>query len=208
MGRAPSWQTPLVVQVSRWDSLKDPIGVLKGFASLVDGRMPGDAELVLAGPNVHAVADDPEAGAVFYDVLREWRALPHAVRDRVTLVSLPTSDVEENAAIVNALQTHAAVIVQKSLREGFGLTVTEGMWKGRAVVASRVGGICDQIEDGVSGLLVDPTDLDAFARALRCVLEDPALASRLGAAARERVRERFLGIRHLMEYADLLARLD
>jgi trehalose synthase len=209
MGRAPSWETPLVVQVSRWDRLKDPAGVLEGFGKLVHAGGPGEAQLVLAGPNVHAVADDPEADQVFLEVLEAWRSLPHAERDRITLVSLPTADVEENGAIVNALQRHAAVVVQKSLREGFGLTVTEAMWKGRPLVASRVGGIQDQIEDGVSGLLIDdPSDLDAFAAALGRVLDSPALARQLGEAARERARAHFLGLRHLLQYADLLGELD
>jgi len=206
-GPAPAWDAPLVVQVSRWDQLKDPVGVVQGFARVND-RAP-DAHLVLAGPNVHAVADDPEADAVFLETLTAWRALPHAIRSRITLASLPTSDVEENAAIVNALQRHAAVIVQKSLREGFGLTVTEGMWKSRPVLASAVGGIQDQIEDGVNGLLLtDPQDPDEFASTLSRVLLDFDLAARLGTAARETVRSRYLGIRHLLEYAELLAELD
>jgi trehalose synthase len=209
LGRAPSWDTPLVVQISRWDPLKDPIGVMRGFAALVDGGAPGSAELVLAGPNVHAVADDPEGAGLFESVVSAWRELPHFVRNRIHLASLPTADVEENAAIVNALQRHATVIVQKSLHEGFGLTVTEAMWKGRAVVASRVGGIQDQVEEGVDGLLLkDPADLDAFGNALRRLLEDRPYAARLGDAARERVRERFLGVRHLLEYARLIERLD
>ena len=100
---------------------------------------------------------------------------------------------------------HAAVVVQKSLQEGFGLTVTEAMWKGRPVMASAVGGIVDQIEDGVSGsLLEDPQDLDEFAGALVRLLSDSELRRRIGIAARERVRERFLGIRHLLDYADLI----
>ncbi len=209
LGRAPTWETPLVVQVSRWDDLKDPIGVLDGFAAIVDGRAPQDAELVLAGPNVHAVADDPEGARVFDDVVAAWRALPHAVRNRIHLASLPTADVDENAAIVNALQRHATVVVQKSLHEGFGLTVTEAMWKGRAVLASSVGGIQDQIQDGVHGLLLkDPRDRTEFSTALLRVLEEPALASRLGEAARERVREEFLGFRHLTEYARLIEAID
>ncbi len=209
LGRAPSWDTPLVVQVSRWDPLKDMTGVMHGFAKLVDGESPAGAELVLAGPNVKAVADDPEGAEVFEQVAAAWRALPHGTRNRVHLASLPTADVEENATIVNALQRHAAVVVQKSLHEGFGLTVTEAMWKARPVLASAVGGIQDQIQDGVNGLLLkDPTDLDAFAACLRGLLLDPARAESLGAAARERVRERFLGVRHLLDYADLLQQLD
>ncbi len=209
MGRAPAFETPLIVQVSRWDPLKDPVGVMRGFARLVDGATPGGAELVLAGPNVHAVADDPEGDMVFKEALEVWRELPHRVRDRITLACLPTHDVEENAAIVNALQRHATVIVQKSLSEGFGLTVTEGMWKSKPVVASRVGGIQDQIEDGTSGLLLkDPRDLDAFAEALKRLLMDPTFAKRLGEAGHQIVRERFLGLRQLTQYAALLLELE
>jgi trehalose synthase len=131
------------------------------------------------------------------------------VRDLVHLASLPTADVEENAAIVNALQRHATIVVQKSLHEGFGLTVTEAMWKGRPVVASAVGGIQDQIEDGRSGVLLkDPRDLRGFGDVLRELLEDPARRRRLGEAGRERVREGFLGLRHLVEYARLIERLE
>jgi trehalose synthase len=209
LGRAPRWDTPLVVQVSRWDPLKDPIGVMHGFASMMDGRVPANAELVLAGPNVSGVSDDPEGGAVLDQVIEAWRELPQPARDKIHLACLPTADVEENAIIVNALQRHAAVVVQKSLREGFGLTVTEAMWKARPVVASAVGGIQDQIEDGTSGILLkDPADLDAFADVLRRLLDDPEAARRLGEAARERVREQFLGVRHLLEYAALIAELD
>lgn len=208
LGRAPKWETPLVVQVSRWDPLKDMQGVMEGFARMADGSTPGNAELVLAGPNVHAVADDPEGARVFDEVIAQWRALPHATRNRVHLASLPTEDIDENAAVVNALQRHAAIVVQKSLKEGFGLTVTEAMWKSRAVVASAVGGIQDQIEDGKSGLLLaSPTDLDELGRALRRLLEDPAEARRLGEAARERVKQCFLGLGHLLRYAELIGRV-
>lgn len=209
LGRAPTWETPLVVQVSRWDHMKDPLGVMHGFAKLVDGVAPTGAELVLAGPNVHAITDDPEGAAVLDEVLVAWRRLSHADRNRIHLACLPMTDVEENAAIVNALQRHAAVVVQKSLHEGFGLTVTEAMWKARPVVASAVGGIQDQIEDGVHGLLLkDPTDSEAFAAAVRRLLEDKDYAQRLGENARERVRDNFLGMRHLVQYTRLLDQAD
>ena len=208
-GQAPRWDTPLVVVVSRWDPLKDPIGAMRGFASLVEVTAPAGAELVLAGPETSGVADDPEAARVLEQTVAAWRELPEPVRDRVHIASLPTADVEENAAIVNALQHHARVVVQKSLQEGFGLTVSEAMWKSRAVLASAVGGIQDQIVDGEHGLLLDdPTDLAEYGAKLRLLLEDRALADRLGANAKERVRERFLVVRHLGEYADLLQRLD
>lgn len=207
-GRPPDWEAPLVVQVSRWDRLKDPVGVVNGFARL-DGNLPEDAHLVLAGPGGNSVADDPESSDIFEELTEAWQNLPSADRNRVSIASLPMSDLEENAAIVNALQRHAAVVVQKSLDEGFGLTVTEAMWKGRPIVATAVGGIQDQITDGVHGLLVqDPTNLGEFGDSLIRVLNDRLLAKRLGEDARERVREKYLGVRHLVQYAKLLTRLD
>ncbi|MFN2556113.1 MAG: glycosyltransferase, partial [Nitriliruptorales bacterium] len=121
-------------------------------------------------------------------------------------VCLPMDDLDENAAMVNAIQRHAALVVQKSLAEGFGLTVTEAMWKARPVVASGVGGIQDQIVDGKHGMLVsDPNDLATFARRVERLLSDPATAARLGHNARRRVLGRFLGNRHLIQDAELLA---
>jgi trehalose synthase len=209
LGRAPCFDTPLVVQVSRWDTLKDPCGVIAGFGHLLEqNAAPRDVELVLAGPNVRAVADDPDGEKVFESVCQLWRALPHAVRRKVNLAMLPMKDLEENAAIVNALQRHATVVVQKSLHEGFGLTVTEAMWKARPVVASAVGGIQDQIRDGIDGLLLrDPTDAVAFAGALERILGDTALAERLGRSAHERVRDNFLAITSLERWAGLVRRL-
>lgn len=205
LGPTPRFDTPLVVQISRWDRLKDHLGVLQGFTRLLDPNTPSRAECVLAGPNPRLLADDPEGTEVFDEVLAAWRTLPDPSRRRIHLVSLPMEDVEENAVIVNALQRHATVVVQKSLREGFGLTVTEAMWKERAVVASAVGGIQDQIEDGVSGLLLqDPTDLTAFGELLRRVLDDGQLRKRMGEAAKQRVRERFLGMHSLLRYAELV----
>jgi trehalose synthase len=205
-GPPPPADAPLVVQVSRWDALKDMAGVMEGFAHHVD---PGlGAHLVLAGPAVTGVADDPEAGAVLGECMRRWRLLPHAARCRVHLACVPMHDPDENAAIVNALQRRASIVVQKSLAEGFGLTVAEAMWKQRPIVASAVGGIVDQIEDGRHGLLLaDPEDLPAFGAALERLLRDPAGAARLGAAARHRAGEQFLGDRHLSQYAELFAGL-
>ena len=101
------------------------------------------------------------------------------------------------------------MIVQKSIAEGFGMTVAEGMWKERAVVGSGVGGIQDQIVDGESGVLVeDPGDLEGFGRAIGGLLDDPARAERLGKAARRRIREGFLGVHRLTQYVELVASLD
>jgi len=196
----------VVVQVSRWDRLKDPVGVIRGFADHVAPFV--NAHLIVAGPAVEAVADDPEGRQVLEDSVRAREALPPWVRSSIHLAVLPMADSEENAVLVNALQRRAAVVVQKSLAEGFGLTVAEAMWKGRPVVASRIGGIQDQIDHGRTGLLVDdPTDLAEYGNAVRKLLDDPALASRIGEAAREEVRDHFLGPRHLMQYAELFQAL-
>ncbi len=209
MGRPPRFDEPLIVQISRWDPLKDMAGVMHGFCRLQDDNCPVEPHLVLAGPNVQGVTDDPEGAGVFAQVEKAWRELPHALRDRIHLVSLPTADVQENAAIVNALQRHASIVVQKSLQEGFGLTVAEAMWKSRPVVASAVGGIQDQIDDGVNGVLVkDPHDSEAFADALCGLLCEPERMRKIGAAAKEKVRDHFLGLDHLMKYAELLEQID
>ena len=209
LGAAPAPDTPLLVQVSRWDPLKDPAGVLEGFALLLRQSPDLRAELVLAGPAVTSVADDPEAATTLQDVISLWQQQPHFVRQHVHLACLPMVDLEENAAIVNALQRHAAVVTQKSLQEGFGLTLTEAMWKTRPVVASAVGGLQDQVVHGVNGLLVrDPGDRAEFADAVRSLLADPQRAARLGLQAREHVRAHFTAVRHLTDFAHLFEQLD
>jgi trehalose synthase len=205
-GELPGAEARLVVQVSRWDRLKDPAGVMHGFADVLDAGH--DAWLVLAGPSLGAVTDDPDGAAVLAEVEADWRRLPDVVRARVLLASLPMEDLDENGAIVNALQRQATVVVQKSLKEGFGLTVTEAMWKGRPVVATATGGIEDQIADGVTGVLLkNPLDLREFAAAVGDLLADPERAGALGNAARESVREHFLEDRHTLQYVELLERL-
>jgi trehalose synthase len=164
---------------------------------------------MLVGPSVSAVSDDPEGAEVFAEVVEAWKALAADTRKRVHLVNLPMDDLEENAAMVNALQRHATVVVQKSVREGFGLTVTEAMWKARPVIASAVGGIRDQIEHGVSGLLLkNPLDLDAFAGSLRQVLRNQGFAERLGSNARTRVVQNYLGLSIVTHFDDLIERLE
>ena len=198
-GRPPAPETPLIVQVSRWDRMKDMVGVMSAFAEHV--ATGHDAHLVLAGPVVAAVADDPEGGEVLQECWQHWRALPHAVRSRIQLVCLPMHDLDENGVIVNALQRHAAVVTQKSLAEGFGLTVAEAMLKGTPVVASAVGGIVDQIIDGETGRLVaDPFDLEGYGAAVCDLLGDPSLAARLGNAGRRRALDAHLGDTHLRRW--------
>jgi trehalose synthase len=196
---------PLLAQVSRWDRLKDPHGILVSFAEHI--HADDDPHLLLAGPDVTAVADDPEGAQVFAEIEAEWHGLPQRIRRRVHLALLPMDDPDENAVMVNALQRRADVVAQKSLAEGFGLTVSEAMWKGRPVVASRVGGIQDQIEDGRTGYLVGPTDLAEFADRVNRLFADPHAAERMGEAAQTRVRDLFLGPRHLGQYVELLERV-
>jgi trehalose synthase len=140
-------------------------GVQQAFVEAMPS-LPDDAHLVLAGPEVTGVADDPEGAEVLAECRDGWRRLGPAERRRVHLVCLPMDDVDENAHLVNALQRRATVVVQKSLVEGFGLTVTEAMWKGRPVVASAVGGIVDQIT--AEGGLLDrmTTDDGALSRVI------------------------------------------
>ena len=191
--------TTIVVQISRWDSLKDPVGVIRGFADNVPEST--DAHLVVAGPAVASVTDDPEGALVFSETQALRESLEAHARSRIHLAALPMEDPAENATIVNALQRHATVIVQKSLAEGFGLTVAEAMWKARPVVASRIGGIQSQIVDGESGVLLDdPHDLEVFGAAITALLVDRPRAATIGQHARERVRDQFTSPRSLLDY--------
>ena len=195
--------TPLMVQISRWDRLKDMRGVMQGFTAYVVDRT--NAHLVLAGPDVSGVTDDPEGLAVYKECEEFWRNLPPKHREKIHLLSLPMDDVDENGAMVNSLQRHARIIIQKSLYEGFGLTITEAMWKRRPVVASEIGGIQDQIMHGKNGLLVyNPTDLKEFTNNLKCLLEFPDLGIKLGDAAHETVKQMFLIPRHIHQYVKIL----
>jgi trehalose synthase len=196
---------PLVVQVSRWDRLKDMPGVMHGFAAGISEGV--HADLALVGPAVEGVTDDPEGAEVFAECQAVWEQFPTAIRRRIRLITLPMEDVDENAVMVNAIQSQATVIVQKSLAEGFGLTVAEGMWKAKAVVASAVGGIVDQITPGTGVLLEDPADLDAFGQTLVDLFNRPDQIEDLGQAARLHVHQNFIGDLHLLRYAALIERV-
>jgi trehalose synthase len=201
----PTATDRVVVQVSRWDRIKDMAGVMRGFADHAAPDGPG--YLMLVGPDVSGVTDDPEGAAVYAECIAQRSLLSPTTRARVMLVTLPLADVDENAAMVNALQRHASVVVQKSLAEGFGLTVAEGMWKGRAVVGSAVGGIVDQITDGTGVLLADPSDLAVFGSTIHRLLGDPDETQRMGLAAHQHVRDQYVGDLHLLRYADLFGTL-
>ncbi len=200
---APDWnRDPVVVSLARWDRIKDPLGILDGFLERVPAAT--GAHLLLAGPDAGQVADDPEAETVLAGVRERWRRLPPRVRARVHVACLPLTPPEENAAMVNAIQHLAAIVVKKSLQEGFGLGVTEAMWKARPVVASAVGGHLEQVQHQHSGLLVeDPADVAAFGDAIVEFLQDRPRAARLGQTARERARALFLNDRHFVRWVEV-----
>lgn len=182
---------PLVTQISRFDALKDPLGVIEAFRL---ARKTTDCRLLLAGGGA---SDDPEGA----EVLAEVREKAHGDSDILVLELPPGSDVE-----INAIQRASAVVVQKSIREGFGLTVSEALWKAKPVVASAVGGIPLQIAHKHSGLLCRSVEGAAFL--IKQALNSPAYAKRLGENGREHVRQNFLLTRHLKEYLLLLVALD
>ncbi len=181
---------PIVLQVSRFDRLKDPFGVIEAYR-IVKRRM--DCQLVLAGS---FASDDPEGEEVYREVLKAKGEDPD-----IHVLNLPPDSHLE----INALQRAAAVVVQKSIREGFGLVVSEGMWKGKPVVGSNIGGIRRQIIHGITGYLVNSTEGTAFR--VKQLLADGDLRRRLGENARERVRHSFLIIRHLKDYLIVLLTL-
>ncbi len=200
----PDWEhEPVVLAVSRWDRIKNLDGILEAFLSHV---LPDTAaHLFLVGPDPNDVADDPEAASLLGALRERRRRLEPRLRRRIHLVCLPLGSTEDNAAAVNALQRQAAVVVKKSLQEGFGLGVTEALWKARPVVASAVGGHLEQVEHEHSGLLVDdPGDLAAFGGAVVRLLGDPSLASRLGQTGRERVRALYLNDWHFLRWVEVM----
>ncbi len=173
---------PIITQISRFDRLKDPIGVIQAYQQV---KKYIDCQLILAGGSA---SDDPEGAKV----LEEVREKAKADKD-IHILLLPQNDIE-----VNALQRASTVIVQKSIKEGFGLTVAEALWKGKPVVASNVGGIPLQIKHKYSGLLCHSIDGAAFA--IKQILHSPEYARRLGENGKENIRNNFLLTRHLKEY--------
>jgi trehalose synthase len=183
---------PLLLQVSRFDPWKDPLGVIDAYR-LVKKELPA-IQLVMIG----SLADDDPEGQEYFD-----RTKKHAAGDKDVFLFTNLDGVKDRE--VNAFQRASAVVIQKSLREGFGLVVAEALWKGIPVVAGKVGGIVIQIQDGVSGYLVSSPE-ECAARCLD-LLRDPALRKRMAAAGREHVRENFLITRDLRDQLELVATL-
>lgn len=194
----------VVAQVSRWDRLKGCTELIDAFAHHASA-LPDDVHLLLVGPDPDPQRDET-ATEVLGEVLDRWDLLPESLAARVHIAAVPMHDRDVNATVVNALQRVADVVTQRSLIEAFGLPVAEAMWKKAPVVASRVGGIQDQITDGVDGVLVDPHDGAAWAEAVAGVLRFHERAREMGLAAHESVRQSFLPDRHLRELIDLIAR--
>ena len=173
---------PLITQISRFDRLKDPVGVIQAYKKV---KPYVDCRLLLAGGTA---VDDPEGNVVYNEVLEA------AGKDKdIMILNMPQDD---NA--VNAIQRASTVIMQKSLKEGFGLTVSEALWKSKPVVASHVGGIPLQIKHKYSGMLCHSIDGAAFA--LKMLLNNPDFADKLGKNGKEHVRNNFLLTRHIKEY--------
>jgi trehalose synthase len=179
---------PLVTQISRFDRWKDPVGVIEAFRK---ARQQVDCTLVLIGNNA---SDDPEGGTILETI--------ESIADEDIIVL-----AVDDPTLVNALQRSAAVVLQKSTREGFGLTVTEAMWKGAAVIGGNVGGIRHQIRDEWNGFLVNTPD-QAAARIVQLLKDPGLLRDRIGSRAKESVRQNFLMSRLLEDWVDLLSKCE
>jgi trehalose synthase len=184
---------PLLTQVSRFDPWKDPIGVIDAYRQVAE-QIP-DAQLAMVGS---MATDDPEG--------REFFQKTYEYADNDPDIKILSNLNNVGAIEVNAFQSQSDVCLQKSIREGFGLTVTEALWKGRPTIGGNVGGIPLQIEDGVSGFLVNSPE-ECAERSLQ-ILQDPGLGKTLGREGKEHARREFLSPRLLRDWLDLLNRLD
>ena len=178
---------PFITQISRFDKWKDPEGVIKMFELV---KQEVDCRLVLCGS---MATDDPEG----YQIYRKLLQMTKKSQD-IILIAV------ENQILVNVLQRMASVVIQKSLREGFALTVSEALWKGTPVVASNVGGIPLQVIDGKTGFILEPNDIEGFADRVVKLLKDPELARELGENGRTHVKKNFLITRDLLDHLDIL----
>ncbi|HEX8847921.1 MAG TPA: glycosyltransferase [Gemmatimonadaceae bacterium] len=213
---------PIITQISRWDRLKGWLPLLRAFAALKQSRdvaVSGDdplrlrrlrlARLVLAGPDPSAVADDPEGREVLEDLRDAYVRLPAGIQRDIAFVALPMVSREENALMVNALQRASTIVVQNSLREGFGLTISEAMWKRIPVLSnSRACGPRQQIRDGIDGrLIADPEDVAELCEAMVAMLGDREARERWGREAQRRVQDKFVDLAQLRHWVQLFLRL-
>jgi trehalose synthase len=213
---------PIVTQISRWDRLKGWLPLMRAFAALKQSVYAGAGDsgplhrrridlvrLVLAGPEPEAIQDDPEGLEVLEELRAAYAELHAAVQDDIALIALPMRSLEENALMVNALQRVSTLVVQNSLREGFGLTIAEAMWKRVPVLSnSRACGPRQQVRDGLDGrLIADPENETELRDALDAVLADPETRHEWARSGQRRVHELFMVIAQLRQWGRLFASL-
>jgi trehalose synthase len=181
---------PIITQISRFDKWKDPEGMVKIFKMI---KKKVDCELILAGS---MATDDPEGQEIFENLER----LVEHEKDIRLIINAP--DI-----LINVLQRTSSVIVQKSITEGFAITVSEALWKGTPVVTSNVGGIPSQVIDGKNGYVLEPRDYTGFAEKITYLIKHPAIAKKMGEFGKEHVKNNFLITRHLLDYIRLMKTL-
>ena len=210
---------PVITEISRWDSLKGFSEVLVAFSllkqRLADGQLSKltplqtktieSAKLCLAGPSPDSVADDPEAQSVLTEIKQLYKDLPFFIKRDVAIISLPMASRKENALIVNALQRVSAIVIQNSFQEGFGLTVTEAMWKEVPIIGSKVKGIMLQVRDGTEGILInDPKNFEELSNAMLKMLTDKKDREMYGRQGHQRVLNEFTIISMLEKYVNII----
>ncbi|HRX17229.1 MAG TPA: glycosyltransferase [Spirochaetota bacterium] len=213
---------PIIAQISRWDRLKGWLPLLDGFIKLKQSKIVEDnslhskrhikrlqlSRLVLAGPDPTAVSDDPEGLEVVRQVKERFVSLDSELQKDISILLLPMESAKENSLIVNALQRCATVIVQNSIREGFGLTATEAMWKRKPVLVSSATGLKQQVINNKNGLMVtNPEDSDEISECLVKLIKNPGMAYNLGRNAQRSVYDHFLVFRQISQYLELFTRL-
>jgi len=209
---------PIVLQVSRWDRLKGWRPLMHAFRKLKRELSSGNGDpthrrrmelvrMVLAGPDPESIQDDPEGQVVLNELIADYAGFEPEIQADIALVTLPMVSPRENALMVNVLQRSASIVVQNSLREGFGLTLTEGMWKHNAVLGNhRAVGLRQQVRDEIDGRMVhDPEDIDELAHTLEAMLADPASRVRWGQSAQRRCHDHFLVLSQLRHWLHTLA---
>jgi trehalose synthase len=210
---------PIVTQISRWDRLKGFGPLLQGFARMKERSFierHADSErhrmrlslsrLVLAGPDPDSVSDDPEGQEVFQEICSRWLELPPEIQQDIAVITLPMASRHNNALMVNALQRCASIVAQNSVQEGFGLTVTEGMWKRNPILGTHAAGIREQVNDGEQGRLLPESDgPDAIAQTIHEMLRAEEERQEWARNARRRVSERYLIFTQVRRWLEVLA---
>jgi trehalose synthase len=210
---------PIITQVSRWDRLKGFGPLLQGFArmkerSFLDRHVETDSHrarlamsrLVLAGPDPDSVADDPEGQEVFREICTLWQDLPAEIQRDIAVITLPMASRHNNALMVNALQSCASIVAQNSKQEGFGLTVTEGMWKRAPILGTHAAGLREQVKDGVHGRLLPESDgPEAIAKTIHEMLRAEEKRKEWARNARRRVSKKYLVFTQVRRWLEVLA---